>query len=147
MSHGKKYYFEINNKIYVLNTPNYNLIELNKFMENSNLTSITGLKNNCSDGSENPLTIEKDSIIKSIVDENNNPIYVKYYVILTKNNDLSYNIVVDKNNYLYIIDKQKKYQQISDKVLEFKYEKDNYGNENLYIELYKNNNINLKINA
>lgn len=137
-----EYYFEINNKVYVLNTSDYKMENLNTFMKNR---TITELGVTCSAGYEMPLIIEKDATIKGMIDENNNLIKVKHYILLEKEEDDFYDIVIDNNDYLYIIDRESKYQKISDRVLNFKYEKDDYGNEKLEIDLDKNNNITKEI--
>ena len=137
-----EYYFEINNKVYVLNTSDYKMENLNTFMENR---TITELGVTCSAGYEMPLIIEKDATIKGMIDENSNLIKVKHYILLEKEEDDFYDIVIDNDDYLYIIDRESKYQKISDRVLNFKYEKDDYGNEKLEIDLDKNNNITKEI--
>lgn len=137
----KEYYFEIDNKIYVLNH-DYKLEELNSFMGER---TITDLYNTCSTGYEEPLNIKQAGTIKGIVDENNNLIVVKYYILLEKTENDYYDVIIDKNNNLYIIDRESKQQQIYDKVLNFKYDKDDYGNEKLNIDLEKNKNITKEI--
>ena len=136
-----EYYFEINNSIYVLNRTDYKLEKLDSFMPKRYKNSITDLHNTCDAGYKSPLTIELDGTMKGIVDNNNNLIKVKHYVSLVKNENDFYDIIVDKNDNLYIIDEDLKTQSVSDKVKNFKYSKDEYGNERLNIDLEKNNSI------
>lgn len=136
------YYFDIENKIFVLNGLELKLEDLNSFMAQNTITS---LDNTCSANYILPLTIELDGTIKGIIDENNNLIEVKYYILLEKAENDYYDIIIDKNNNLYIIDRESNQQKIYDKVLNFKYNKDDYGNEKLNIDLEKNKNITKEI--
>ena len=132
------FYFEINNKILVLNKFDLKLEDLNSFLSDR---TITDLANTCSVGYELPLIIEHDGTIKGIYDKNNELIRVKHYVSLEKGEKDYYDIVIDKNNYLYIIDKNSQYQEVLGIVVNFKYEKDDFGNEKLEIDLKNNQNI------
>ena len=132
-----EYYFEIEENIYVLDRDN-KLTKLDDYMKDY---TITGLYNTCSPGNIFPLTIEQDGTINGIVDKNGDKIRIKYYVLLDKDEKNYYHIIVDKNDNLYIVDKDLKNQTIFDKVTNFEYEKDEYGNEKLNIDLEKNKSI------
>lgn len=140
-----EYYFEIDNNIYVLNRFDYKLEKLDSFMPKRYKESITDLYNTCSPEDKSPLVIEFDGTIEGIVDKNNDLIKVKYYIFLVKNEEEYYNLVVDKDDNLYIIDEDLKIQSIYDKVNSFKYTNDAYGNEKLDIDLKDNKNITKEI--
>lgn len=136
-----EYYFEIDNTIYVLNRTDYKLEKLDSFMPKRYKDSITDLHNTCNPGYRFPLNIELDGTIKGIVDSNNDLIKVKHYVSLVKDENDYYDIIVDKEDNLYIVDETSKTQSVSDKVKSFKYTKDEFGNEKLDIDLENNSNI------
>ena len=133
----KEYYFEIEGNIYVLNRDN-KLTKLDEFMKD---VTITRLNNTCSPAYGLPLTIEQDGTINGIVDEKNDKINVKHYILLVKNENDYYHIVVDKDDNLYIVNKDQKNQSVYDKVTNFTYEKDEYGNEKLIIDTENSKSI------
>ena len=79
-----------------------------------NITTLGG--NSCVGDSEEPsLSVNIDGTIDNVKDKNGNLIKIKYYIYLANNN-----LVIDKNNNLYLIDLNAKTQKSISKVTDFK---------------------------
>lgn len=103
-------YIKIDNNLYVLN--NEELVLLEDYINQSG-KYINNLQNTCSEPFGFILDINYDGTLKNVVDNNNKSISVKYYIQaysgnyydVEDTNKKLYDLIIDKNNKLYIIDR------------------------------------------
>ncbi|MBQ9833581.1 MAG: hypothetical protein IJO33_00075 [Bacilli bacterium] len=99
-------YYVIDNRIYIFDENQ--LVEVVDFFENQANeyeTYMEYLENTCNGKAD--LKINFDGSLRNYVDKNGENIFIKYYIKATKyedNNYNEYNIIVDKNNFLYVVD-------------------------------------------
>lgn len=103
-------YIEIDDKIFVLDHDN-ELLELNYFI--NKYKSISRLDNTCSPQYGNIIDINFDGSLNNVYDNNGKTIIVKYYIQTymsdqdNKNNIGLYDLIIDNDNNLYIINRNK----------------------------------------
>ena len=98
-----KTYIEIDNKIYIIDDE-YKLIELNKYMDNYKY--INELINNCHKIYGNIINVNFDGSLYQVKNNKGNNILIKYYFQVYNDTEL-YDLIIDSNNNLYIINRNK----------------------------------------
>ena len=94
-----QYYILDNDQIMIL----YNLdfIKLKDFLDKIEVNLISELNNTCNYAKYENVDIDFDGKLINIKDINNNDIYIKNYIQISKG-DNKYSIIIDKNDFIYV---------------------------------------------